>query len=193
MKTEKVAAFFNRLAPDWDTSHSHNSDKIERILDYADIRPRLSVLDIGCGTGILFPFYLNRDVGSITGVDLSSGMIARAREKFPEPRIQLIIGDASQLQLGTFDRCVVYSALPHFNNAALLIEKLSLALKPNGRLTVAHSESRETINQRHKGSAHDVSVELMPASALEPLFSPFFHVDTIIDNDEMYIVSGIKR
>jgi demethylmenaquinone methyltransferase/2-methoxy-6-polyprenyl-1,4-benzoquinol methylase len=193
LDTEQVAAFFNRLAPNWDTSHSHNADKIERILDYADIRPRSSILDVGCGTGILFPFYLNRDVSLVTGVDLSSGMIARAREKYPDPRIQLIIGDAAQLQLGTFDRCVVYSALPHFKNAAKLIAKLSLDLKQNGRLTVAHSESREMIDQRHNGSAHDVSVGLMPASELELLFSPFFHVDTIIDNDEMYIVSGIKK
>lgn len=191
MQTEKVAAYFNQLAPEWDTLHRHDNSKIERILDYADINNNISVLDVGCGTGVLFPFYLNRDVGSLTGVDLSSGMIEKAKEKFTDPRITLIVGDAEQLQLDTFDRCVIYSALPHFKDAAKLIEKLSLALKPDGRLTVAHSESRDTIDQRHKGSASDVSVGLMPATELAMLFSPFFQVDFVID-DDIYVVSGKK-
>lgn len=192
MYTEQVAAYFNHLAPEWDILHCHDTGKIERILDYADIKKNISVLDVGCGTGVLFPFYLKRDISSLTGVDLSSGMIAKAKEKFSDPRITLIVGDAEQLQLGSFDRCVIYSALPHFKNAANLIKKLSQALKPNGRLTVAHSESREKIDQRHKGSAHDVSVGLMPASELAVLFSPFFQVELIID-DDIYIVSGKKK
>jgi len=191
MQTEKVAAYFNQLAPEWDTLHRHDNSKIERILNYADIKNNISVLDVGCGTGVLFPFYLNRDVGSLTGVDLSSGMIEKAKEKFTDPRITLIVGDAEQLQLDAFDRCVIYSALPHFTDAAKLIEKLSLALKPDGRLTVAHSESRDTIDQRHKGSARDVSVGLMPATELAMLFSPFFQVDFVID-DDIYVVSGKK-
>ncbi|NLT15753.1 MAG: class I SAM-dependent methyltransferase [Clostridiales bacterium] len=191
MQTEKVAAYFNQLAPEWDTLHRHDNSKIERILNYADIKNNISVLDVGCGTGVLFPFYLNRDVGSLTGVDLSSGMIEKAKEKFTDPRITLIVGDAEQLQLDTFDRCVIYSALPHFKDAAKLIEKLSQALNPDGRLTVAHSESRELIDQRHKSSASDVSVGLMPATELAMLFSPFFQVDFVID-DDIYVVSGKK-
>ncbi len=191
MYTDQVATYFNHLAPEWDALHRHDNAKIEHILDCADIKHNLSVLDVGCGTGILFPFYLNREISSLTGVDLSSGMIAKAKEKFSDPRITLIVGDAEQLQLDTYDRCVVYSALPHFKNAAHLIEKLSQTLKADGRLTVAHSESREIIDQRHKGSAHAVSVGLMPASELASLFSPLFHVDLVID-DEIYIVSGRK-
>ena len=191
MQTEKVAAYFDHLALEWDTLHRHDESKIERILDYADIKHNLSVLDVGCGTGVLFPFYLKREISSLTGVDLSSGMIAQAKEKFQDPRIHLTVGDVERLQLDTYDRCVVYSALPHFKDAAKLIEKLSLALEPDGRLTVAHSESREAIDQRHKGSARDVSVGLMPATELAMLFSPFFHVDFVID-DDIYVVSGKK-
>ncbi len=192
MHTDQVAFYFNRLAPEWDTLHHHDNAKIECILDYADIKHDLSVLDVGCGTGVLFPFYLNREISSLTGVDLSSGMIARAKEKFSDPRINLIVGDVEQMQLDTYDRCVVFNALPHFKDAAHLIEKLSQALKTDGRLTVAHSESREIIDKRHKGSAHAVSVGLMPASELAVLFSPFIQFDCVVDG-EIYIVSGIKK
>ena len=44
--------------------------KISTILDYAGIEAG-PFLDVACGTGVLFPYYLARDVKQITGVDIS--------------------------------------------------------------------------------------------------------------------------
>jgi len=188
----KVAAFFDKLAPGWDQNCRHCEDRIRRILDYAGIESGLTVLDVACGTGVLFPFYLDRDVKKITGVDISSGMIEKAREKFNDPRVELIVGDIEQLTLTGFDRCVIYNALPHFEDPARLIKTLSNFLKPGGRLTVAHGESRDKINERHMHGASEVSLSLMPADELSHLFSPFFDVDVVVDG-EIYVVSGVKR
>jgi ubiquinone/menaquinone biosynthesis C-methylase UbiE len=189
---ETVADCFNKLAPAWDDICSHNNDKINTILNYAGITSGCSVLDVACGTGVLIPYYLEREVRSITGIDLSSGMIARAKEKFSDPRITLIVGDAEQIQAKNFDCCVIYSALPHFDNPKRLFEVLSRSINEDGRLTVAHSESKEKINMRHEGSASEVSLGLVPAAELALMFSPYFTVDTIIDDDDMYVVSGKK-
>ena len=53
-----------------------------KFLDLADIRSGVHVLDVACGTGVLFPYYLSRNVASITGVDLSADMISQARKNF---------------------------------------------------------------------------------------------------------------
>lgn len=192
MNRDKVAVFFDQLAPDWDKCHHHDADKIQKILDYAGIDRDSAVLDVACGTGVLFPFYLEREVKEITGIDLSSGMISKAREKFSDPRIKLIHGDVEKVPLAAYNRCVVYSAFPHFDDPARLIETLSHHLEPNGRLTVAHSESRERIDERHKNGASEVSHGLMTATELIKLFDPYLSVDVAIDNDEMYVVSGTK-
>jgi alpha-N-arabinofuranosidase len=62
-----------------------------------------------------------------------------------------------------------------------------------GRLTIAHGFSREMINAHHEGAAHHVSNGLMPVEEMKALFEPWFHVDTVISNDEMYQVAGTKR
>ena len=61
MDKKTVKDFFDNLAKDWDSFEQPNSAVIEKILDYADIRSGCSVLDVACGTGILFPYYLKRN------------------------------------------------------------------------------------------------------------------------------------
>jgi len=189
----KVAAFFDKLAPNWDSDCKNCDRRIRRILDYAGIESSSTVLDVACGTGVLFPFYLERNVRKIMGVDLSAGMIDRARAKFDDPRIELITGDVEQLTLPPFNRCVVYNALPHFEDPLRLIESLSGNLEPGGRLTIAHGDGRDKIDERHRHGASEVSLGLMPADELALIFAPFFDVDTVVDSDEIYVVSGTKK
>ena len=59
-----VISFFDRCAPDWDAEMIRNEPVIRTILDNADIRAGVDVLDVACGTGVLFPDYLARDVHS---------------------------------------------------------------------------------------------------------------------------------
>ena len=66
-----------RVSATWDQELVHDDQKINTILDYAQIHDHVRVLDVACGTGVLFPDYLARNVAQITGVDISSGMIAR--------------------------------------------------------------------------------------------------------------------
>ena len=61
MNKKTVKDFFDNLAKDWDSFEQPDSAVIEKILDYAGIRSGCSVLDIACGTGILFPYYLKRN------------------------------------------------------------------------------------------------------------------------------------
>ena len=190
----EVAAFFDRLAPFWDEICTHDPKKISIILDYAGIEAGLSVLDIACGTGVLFPYYLARDVKQITGVDISPKMIEQAAAKYADPRIRLLCADIETMAWDElFDCCVIYSAWPHFGRPESVIAGLAKSLRPGGRLTVAHSESREAINGRHREHAAAVSVPLVPPEELAALLAPFFTVDTAFANEEIYVVSGVRQ
>jgi demethylmenaquinone methyltransferase/2-methoxy-6-polyprenyl-1,4-benzoquinol methylase len=194
MDKQGVIRFFDGLAPSWDAGSSPDEAKLGVILDYAGIHPGLSVLDVACGTGILFPYYLERGVRHITGVDIAPGMIRQARLKHQDPRITLICGDIETLALPEqFDRCMVYSAFPHFADPARLITALAKTVAPGGRLTVAHDESLEQINRRHIHHAKAVSTLLLPAEGLAALFCLFFEVDRIVSTDALYVVSGLKK
>ncbi|MEA4940156.1 MAG: class I SAM-dependent methyltransferase [Christensenella sp.] len=193
MEKASVIEFFDQLAPTWDAHEVRNESRLKSILDYADIRAGVSVLDVACGTGVLIPNYLERDVARITGVDVSPVMIACAKAKFTSPRVTLLTADMEETSFSVpFDRCVVYNAFPHFPSPERLIRHLSRQLVPGGRLTIAHGMSRAAINRHHSGSASKVSVGLIPETELAEILNEWFTVDVVVSNDEIYVVSGVR-
>ena len=191
MNQQDVIAFFDRLAPGWDADMIRNDDIITTILDNAGVAAGMDVLDVACGTGVLFPDYLQRNVGSLTAVDISPEMVKIARSKFPQVTIHC--GDVQTVDFGRkFDAIVVYNAFPHFPEPEALIATLSGLLKPGGTLTIAHGMSRAAIDRHHEGSASKVSVGLMHEDALESLFTKHLTVTVKISNERMYQVTGKK-
>ena len=192
MKKTDVAEFFDRCAPWWDADMIRHEDLIATILDNGGIRPGIDVLDVACGTGVLFPDYQSRGVASVTGIDISSVMARIAGEKFPEATV--ICGDVEEYDFGRqFDAVMVYNAFPHFPDPAKLIETLAGLVKPGGRLSVAHGMSRAALQQHHAGRASKVSIDLIHEQELADLFAPYIDVDVIISNERMYQVAGTRR
>ena len=192
MEKKEIAEFFDRCAPWWDADMIRNEEIIATILDNCGIREGIDVLDVACGTGVLFPDYQKRGVSSVTGIDISPEMAKIAAAKFPEVRV--ICGDVEETAFDRpFDAVMVYNAFPHFPDPAKLIEALARVVKPGGRLSVAHSMSREQPQQHHSGRASKVSIDLIHERELADLFDPFFDVDVIISNDRMYQVAGTRR
>lgn len=194
IKKQDVIEFFDRLAPSWDDDQIIEPEKINAILDYAGVKEGVSVLDVACGTGVLVPDYLERNVSKVTGVDISNEMIQIAKDKFLDSRIEFICGDVEEVELShVYDVCMIYNAFPHFTNPASLIKCLSEKLKNGGRLTIAHSMSRKQLDSHHSGPARKVSMGLMHEDELAKLFEAFFDVDVKVSNDQMYVVSGVKK
>ena len=189
-----VIRFFDRCAPSWDAEMIRNEDVIRLILDNGGVTEGADVLDVACGTGVLFPDYLARNVASVTGIDISPKMAEIAEAKFPQPEVTILCGDVEITDFGKqFDCIVVYNAFPHFPVPERLIQTLSGLLKPGGTLTVAHGMSREKIDAHHHGTASHVSNGLMPAENLAAIFEMYLNVTTTISNDQMYQVVGAKE
>lgn len=195
MEKKDVIEFFDRCAPSWDAEMIKSDAKIGKILDNAEVGTDMDILDVACGTGVMFDYYLQRGVASVTGIDISPEMAKIAAAKFEaEPKVQVICGDVEEYKFDRkFDRIVVYNAFPHFPYPKRLIKILAGLLKEDGRLTVAHGQSREAIDGHHSGSASKVSNGLMSAENLKRIFDAHFEVEVVVSNRHMYQVSGVKR
>lgn len=195
MTKEEIIAYFNRCAPTWDAETIRSDEKISAILDYGGITEGVRVLDVACGTGVLFPDYLQRNIEMVVGVDIAPEMANIAAEKYDDPRIRVICADIQELTFSTpFDCVMIYDAFPHFSEPDKLVAHLSTCLVDGGRLTIAHSMSRDQIDAFHdKVGATGVSVDLIHEDMLAKILSPYFQVDTVVADDEKYIVSGTKR
>ena len=192
MNKQDVIAFFDRLAPQWDADMIRHDHIISHILDNAGIREGIHVLDVACGTGVLFPDYLSRKVASLTAIDISPEMAKIAQSKFPH--VNVLCGDVENATFDRkFDAIVVYNAFPHFPDPEHLIAVLSKLLTPGGTLTVAHGMSRAHIDRHHEGTASKVSVGLMHEDALAEVFARHLTVTAKISNDHMYQVAGKKE
>lgn len=192
MNKQDIQQFFDHLSQDWDAQQCDKTAIINQILDTIGLNEGDRVLDVACGTGVMFPYYLERNVGSLSAIDLSPSMVSIAREKYPE--IAVMCGDAESFTYSeTFDQIMIYNAFPHFPDPETLLATLEKALAPGGRITVAHSMSRDMINHHHSGGASHVSHSLPDAEEVSSLFPPTMDVDIVVSDHCKYIVSGFRK
>lgn len=195
MDRNKIRDFFNRLAPEWDANMVRNDEIISTILDNVHVEEGCDVLDVACGTGVLIPDYLKRNVRSVTGIDLSEKMIEIAKAKFEtDDRVTLVCDDVTEHVFeGRFDSIIVYNALPHFGDFEELIRILSGMLKENGYLTIAHGASRDSINHHHSNVSSDLKKELPVIEELTEIMSRYLEVTVAISDERMYQAAGRKK
>lgn len=193
--TTQIQDFFDRLAQTWDAHNHADGKKLRSMLTVAGLQNYGRILDIGCGTGILFPYLLEFAPLRIDAIDLSGRMASIAQAKNTDERIHVRQADFYNLPSGgTYDTAVIYNAYPHFLDKLLFAEKLCGLLVPGGRFMILHGSGRETINQVHTGGAVSaVSTPLRPCADESKILSHYFEIDIRVDTDDCYILSGTSR
>ncbi len=194
MDKKDIIEFFDVCASEWDSRMFRNEAVISKILDNAKVEEGKAILDVACGTGVLFPDYIKRKVKSLMGIDISPKMAEIAKNKFSGENISVVCGDVEEISFDKqFDCIIVYNAFPHFSDPERLVEKLSTMVKKGGVVTVAHGMSRERLEKHHSGAAKNVSIGLIDEDKLSDIFKRYLKVTTKISDDEMYQVAGIKE
>lgn len=177
-EAEEMSAFFtSRLAHyedvhlgNWGELYAHMADFFDDGLE--------TLLDIGCGTGLeLEAVYRRFPEASVTGIDLSSGMLAKAREKFARKRFRGIEADyfAYPFPGGAFDAALSFETLHHFayEKKGKIYEKLFQTLKKGGYYIecdyVACCQEEEDLCRERLARARAKSA--LPESV-------FLHIDT---------------
>jgi ubiquinone/menaquinone biosynthesis C-methylase UbiE len=126
---------YDLLAPKFDhTSFRTPDDMLDATTDaLRPLGPFCRGLDVCCGTGAGMRVLTPLCRGSITGVDFSAGMLARARSA--HPHAQWVRADARALPFAeAFDLAVSFGALGHFLPAErpALFAGMFRALQPGG-------------------------------------------------------------
>jgi demethylmenaquinone methyltransferase / 2-methoxy-6-polyprenyl-1,4-benzoquinol methylase len=112
-------------------------------LHLAGLRPGAEVVDLGCGTGDFSLAAAERvgDSGAVVGVDLSEGMLARAREKIGASgrrNVKVVRGNAQEtgLPAARADAVLMGWSLRNVGDRKATYREVARLLKPEGRLVV---------------------------------------------------------
>ena len=190
---DKVAEFFDAAAEGWDEKSRPDPAILEKIADVAGVSADKTVLDAGCGTGVMFPVYFGRNVRSVTAVDVSRNMLREAKKKYPDRGVTFVCADIAEFSPEQgFDCVVVHNAFPHFLRQREAMDNLCALTAPGGTLTVAHSISRDAVLQCHR-AVPDISRHLPEAQTVAKMFGADFGSFTVISDEKCFIVSAVKR
>ncbi len=101
--------------------------------DLADLvmagRNDLSILDLGCGTGLAGILFRDR-AARLTGIDLSPAMIEKARARDVYDR--LLVGDIETARTGYYDLILAADTLVYLGDLAPLLRAVTAQLLPEG-------------------------------------------------------------
>ena len=190
--------FFNTRAATWDEKVTEKDpSKLEAILARMDIEPGSAVLDVGTGTGVFVPYLLHKigEQGQLVCLDFAENMLAITRAKRFSEDIRYICADITESGLpdNVFDAVVCYSVFPHFEDKPKILDEIYRVLKPDGRLFIAHTSSRQAINDIHR-SLPEVSDHVFPENEeLEMMLTSAGFIDiSISDGRDSYFVRAVK-
>lgn len=98
------------------------------------LHPGASVLDVGCGRGVLLSALADRQL-DVHGFEISAAAIQGA-----DPRARIVVADdilQAGFPAGCFDEVIFWHVLEHLANPREVLAEVRRILKPGGRLVVA--------------------------------------------------------
>merc|ERR1712008_242838 len=169
------------------------------------IKPQSSILDVGTGTGVMLQFYEECGVSlsRITGVDLSEGMLSRARHLYPSATfIKTDICVFEDPQGWLYDRVVLNSCMQNMHDEGQALRHIAEELVVGGGLVViSEPRGRAAVETDKKDHPRSVLHSLKSRTQLQKLVaklggsansgvdswsSPLLSVESVVDEDDYY-------
>ncbi len=150
MDNEKIFDYFEKQAKTgkWDSLYNPQNPisypfilRLQKALGFLKIVKDKTICDLGCGTGILIPFIMERD-GNYVGVDNSPEMIKIIEEKHPsfsQPnKITLVCSDFQNLKIDkSCDIFIGLGFIEYFSEPEKVIKKIYDYLPAGGQLILS--------------------------------------------------------
>lgn len=138
-KKRGIMRRYNKTARFYDLLYAkEQSAKIEAALEKIIVKDNSAVLDVGCGTGLLFD-YVKADAKIIVGIDVSREILFKAKERIRTlSNVHLILADADNLPVrdGVFDYVFAITLLQNMPKPLRTLTEIKRASAKNSTIIV---------------------------------------------------------
>ena len=159
------------------TRHPAFADMLTEYLDAMQIAPSASVLDLGCGTGLVARAIARHAsfTGSVAGIDLSPHLVAAATRLAEADgvgaRVTFQSGDARKLPFAdaSFDAVVAHALISHVSAPLAVLKEAARVLKPGATIAVFDGDYASlTFDQPDAAKAKADDAALISAAVANP-------------------------
>jgi len=138
-KKRKVMHHYDNIATVYDRRYAEEQEaKIKAVLDEIGFQPNNIILDIGCGTGILFK-HIKNSAKLLVGLDLSLSLLKRAKLQTKQYRNTTIIradADHTPFKNKTFHTIFAITLIQNVPNPVATLREIKRISKDNGTTAV---------------------------------------------------------
>jgi ubiquinone/menaquinone biosynthesis C-methylase UbiE len=138
-KSYKTKEGRDKIAATLDDPHRDGKQKPEELVAAMNIKPGMTIADIGTGTGYMLPFlsHATGATGKVYGEDIQTDFLDRARLK-KEPNVELILGTETDPKLppASVDVALVLDVYHHFDFPDKMLAAIRRGLKPGAHLVI---------------------------------------------------------
>ena len=167
----KIAGVMGMNGADWLVRPEREAEEQpEKALDALNLKPGMTVADIGAGVGYMSLRMAKRvgPTGKVYANDLQPEMLAKLRENAAQAKITnvvTVLGDVAdpKLPANTMDLVLLVDVYHEFSQPQVMLRKIRETLKPDGRLVLLEYRAEDPnvpIIAEHKMTVAQVKVEL---------------------------------
>ena len=172
-KGRRIAQVMGAAGADWLTREDREKfEQPEKVLDALNIRPGMTVADVGAGNGY-FTLRLARrvkDTGRVFAVDIQPAMLdllKKSRDRAGLKNIELVLGTETDADLppAAVDLALLVDVYHEFQRPEEMITTIRAALKPEGVLVLVEYRGEDPsvpIKPEHKMTVEQVLREIEP-------------------------------
>jgi len=149
-KKREIMRLYDVTAHLYDTRYAEEQkQKIEAALEEMKIKNHSSILDVGCGTGILFNYVVDK-AKSIVGLDISRKTLQEAKKKAKNLKnVHLVLADADNMPFREklFDYVFGVTVLQNMPEPAKTLMEIGRVAKEKAKIIVTGMKKAFTTEQ----------------------------------------------